>query len=107
MTRLGLAGANGGPMTNQQMHEYLISARNHINEALGDLNIIECGDAEDLAAYYQHAHNNADLAQSQAGEVSKALQTRLTTIRFNLRARCGHSACSQNYIDTGETNCIK
>lgn len=20
---------------------------------------------------------------------------------------CGHSACSQNYIDTGETRCIK
>ncbi len=64
-------------MTHQQMHEHLVSARKHINEALGDLNIIACGDAEHPKSYYQHAARNTSIAEAQVHVVDEELQRRL------------------------------
>lgn len=76
---------------------------------LEDGRIIPCGHHEERV-FAVHPDDNENIERVGGIYFYKGEtlldQDRLNTTWETVKARCGHSACSQNYIDTGELGCV-
>ncbi len=61
----------------------------------------------DLLAHLEHVAQALEIAEAFGGEWAGTLERARKAMAKAKDLICGHSACSQHYIDTGERLCIE
>lgn len=57
--------------------------------------------------WYEAEHHGEPEVQANIDEIRDAMRDAANLIWDLIKQPCGHSACAQHYIDTGERRCLR